>query len=81
MSKPVKITSISTGLTQNGSIVFGLGDDGRVYMWTANEGGKWLPNWNVEAPAVEGNPDPAPRKQPAKTTIAKKAAAKRKAGR
>lgn len=48
----MKILSISTGFDpQRGPMLFGLGDDNKVYLWDANIGG-WRPNW-FEQPAAK----------------------------
>jgi hypothetical protein len=48
----MKIQSITTGFDQQvGLILFGLGNDNKVYRWDAVIGG-WQPNWNTQ-PAVD----------------------------
>lgn len=44
----ISITSqILPGTSQ--ALVMGLGDDNRVYMWSAQLGA-WVPNWNQQKP-------------------------------
>lgn len=57
----MKVQSITTGFDPGiGLILFGLGDDNKIYRWDAVIGG-WQPNWNTQ-PAVAR----APAKSPAK---------------
>lgn len=69
----MKIQTITTGFDQNaGLILFGLGDDNKVYRWNALVGG-WEPNWNVQQPTVAAS---ANRNQ--RRAAAKKGGTKRK---
>lgn len=69
----MKILSISTGFDpQRGVLLFGLGDDNKVYLWDATIGG-WRPNWFEQKPLMAAN---APERE--RAAAARKAAGKRK---
>ena len=52
MSKKIQILQITAGLTPQGSMLFGLGSDGKIYVWSSKDNGQWLPNWTAPAPEV-----------------------------
>ncbi len=64
--KPIHITQISATFSPSGPMLFGLGSDGRVYLWSAANNGQWLPNWNPPAPQVQGEPMTTPKKPASK---------------
>jgi hypothetical protein len=58
----MKIVTMTTGFDQQrGTMLFGLGDDNKVYLWDAGIGG-WRPNWFEQ---------PANVKQAARNAVAK----------
>lgn len=57
MSK-ISILSITATITAQGPMLFGLGSDGKVYLWSSKNNGEWLPNWTPPAPQVVGSAAP-----------------------
>ena len=67
----MKILNITTGFDPAiGLILFGLGDDNKVYRWDAVIGG-WQANWNTQ-PSVARNTAPTPANRAVRRAAGKK---------
>lgn len=75
MSK-ISINQISATFGPSGVMLFGLGSDNKVYVWSASNNGQWLPNWQPPAPEVKGHEPFVSAEKGAAARAARRAAGK-----
>lgn len=51
-SPAVNIKQFAVVGTANGAVLWGLGDNNRMYVWNAAEG-LWKPGWEIPVPAAQ----------------------------